>query len=53
MAIKWWHWRNIQEKLKLFGRAVQGVEPYRIEFEDWPHLTGQTDFEERLVLTVT
>jgi hypothetical protein len=50
MAIKWWQWRNIQEKLRLFGRAVQGVEPYRIEFEDWPHLTGQTDFEERLVL---
>lgn len=50
MVMKWWQWRNIQEKLKLFGRAVQGVEPYRIEFVDWPHLTGQTDFEERLVL---
>lgn len=50
MVMKWWQWRNIQEKLRLFGRAVQGPEPYRIEFEDWPHLTGQTDFEERLVL---
>ena len=50
MAMKWWQWRNIQGRLKLFGRAVQGVEPYRIEFADWPHLTGQTDFEERLVL---
>jgi len=49
MAIKWWQWRNIQEKLRLFGVAVQGPEPYRIEFADDPGLTGLTDFENRLV----
>jgi hypothetical protein len=49
MAIKWWQWRNIQEKLRLYGRAVQGVDPYRIEFADEPGLTGITDFEQRLV----
>jgi hypothetical protein len=49
MAMKWWQWRNIQEKLRLYGRAVQGVDPYRIEFADEPGLTGITDFEERLV----
>lgn len=49
MAIKWWQWKNIQEKLRLFGVAVQGPEPYRIEFADDPGLTGLTDFETRLV----
>jgi len=49
MAIRWWQWRNIQERLRLFGRAVQGPEPYRIEFADDPGLTGLTDFEARLI----
>lgn len=49
MAIKWWQWKNIQERLRLFGKAVQGPDPYRIEFADEPGLTGLTDFEKRLV----
>lgn len=47
--LKWWQWRNIQERLRLFGRALQGPEPYRIEFADDPGLTGLTDFSRRLV----
>ena len=31
MALRWWQWKHIQERLKLWGRALQGVEPYRIE----------------------
>jgi hypothetical protein len=49
MAIRWWQWRNIQERLRLFGRAVQGPEPYRIAFADDPGLTGLTDFDARLI----
>lgn len=47
--MKWWQWRNIQERLRLFGRALQGPEPYRIEFADDPGLTGVTDFDQKLV----
>lgn len=49
MGLKWWQWRNIQERLRLFGRAIQGVDPYRIEFADEPGLSGLTDFDLRLV----
>jgi hypothetical protein len=49
MALKWWQWRNIQDRLRLYGRALQGPEPYRIEFEDEPGLTGLTDFTQKLV----
>ena len=49
MGLKWWQWRNIQERLRLFGKALQGPEPYRIEFANDPGLTGVTDFGRRLV----
>lgn len=49
MGLKWWQWRNIQERLRLFGRALQGPEAYRIEFADDPGLTGVTDFGRKLV----
>ena len=49
MALKWWQWRNIQEKLALFGRALQGPEPYRVQFAAEPGLTGLTDFGRRLI----
>lgn len=49
MPLRWWQWRNIQTKLRLFGRALQGPEPYRIEFASEPGLTGLTDFTRRLV----
>ena len=47
--LKWWQWGNIQERLRLYGKALQGPEPYRIEFADDPGLTGVTDFGRRLV----
>lgn len=49
MALKWWQWRNIQERLRLFGRALQGPSPYRIELAADPGLTGLTDFDRRLI----
>ena len=44
MALKWWQWKHIDERLRLWGRALQGVEPYRIELVDEPGLTGLTNF---------
>lgn len=49
MALRWWQWKHIQERLRLWGRALQGVEPYRIEFAAEPGLTGLTDFTRRLI----
>jgi hypothetical protein len=49
VALKWWQWKHIQERLKLWGRALQGVEPYRIEFSDDHALTGLTDFSARVI----
>lgn len=49
MALKWWQWKHIDERLKLWGRALQGVEPYRIELVDEPELTGLTNFTQRLI----
>lgn len=49
MALRWWQWKHIQDRLKLWGRALQGVEPYRIEFAEEPGLTGLTDFSNHLI----
>jgi hypothetical protein len=49
MALRWWEWKHIQERLRDWGRALQGVDPYGIEFADEPGLTGVTDFARRLV----
>lgn len=49
MALRWWQWKHIQDRLKLWGRALQGVEPYRIEFAEEPDLTGLTDFSNHLI----
>ena len=49
MALRWWQWKHIQERLRLWGRALQGVEPYRIEIVDEPGLTGLTNFTQRLI----
>lgn len=49
MAMRWWQWKHIQERLKLWGRALQGAEPYRIEFAEEPGLTGLTDFSNHLI----
>jgi len=33
MAVPWYEWRNIRNRLIVFGRAVQGVSPYRVTIE--------------------
>jgi len=33
MAVPWYEWRNVRERLITFGRAVQGVSPYRVVIE--------------------
>jgi len=33
MAVPWYEWRNIRERLLIFGRAVQGLSPYRVLIE--------------------
>jgi len=33
MAIPWYEWRNIRNRLIVFGKAVQGVSPYRVVIE--------------------
>lgn len=33
MTVPWYEWRNIRNKLIIFGRAVQGVSPYRVLVE--------------------
>jgi hypothetical protein len=49
MALRWWEWKHIQDRLKLWGRALQGVDPYRIELTEEPGLTGLTDFSNHLI----
>jgi hypothetical protein len=36
MAVPWYEWRNIRNRLIVFGRAVQGVSPYRVLIEPDP-----------------
>jgi hypothetical protein len=33
MAVPWHEWRNIRNRLIVFGRAVQGVSPYKVLIE--------------------
>ncbi len=33
MAIPWYEWRNIRNRLIVFGKAVQGISPYRVLVE--------------------
>jgi hypothetical protein len=33
MAVAWYEWRNIRNRLIVFGRAVQGISPYRVIVE--------------------
>lgn len=30
MAVPWYEWRNIRRRLIVFGKAVQGIAPYRV-----------------------
>ncbi len=33
MAIPWYEWKNIRNRLVVFGRALQGISPYRVLIE--------------------
>ena len=36
MAVYWYEWRNIRNRLIVFGRAMQGASPYRVLIEPDP-----------------
>ena len=52
MAVPWYEWRNIRGRLLSFGRAVQGVSPYRIILESDKEKcsSGYTNFSQRLIM---
>ena len=33
MTIPWYEWHNLRERLAIFGRAIQGISPYRVVIE--------------------
>ncbi|MFC1865131.1 hypothetical protein ACFLYB_00245 [Chloroflexota bacterium] len=33
MTVPWYEWRNIRNRLIIFGRALQGISPYRVTIE--------------------
>lgn len=49
MAVPWYEWRNIRNRLIVFGRAVQGISPYRVLIEPDPGKcpTGYCNFTRR------
>lgn len=51
MAIPWYEWRPIRNRLLSYGRAVQGVSPYHIELEPDKSKcsSGYTNFARRLI----
>jgi len=36
MTVPWYEWRNVRDRLITFGRAIQGVSPYRVIVEPDP-----------------
>lgn len=52
MAMPWYEWGHIRQRLLSYGRAVQGVSPYRIAFEPdrakCP--SGYTNFTRQLIM---
>lgn len=36
MTIPWYEWKEIKDELVMFGRAIQGVAPYRVVIEPDP-----------------
>jgi len=49
MVIPWYEWRSIRNRLVVFGRAIQGVSPYRVLIEPDPKkcLSGYCDFSKK------
>jgi hypothetical protein len=52
MAIPWYEWRHIRNRLLSYGKAVQGVSPYRtvLEPEKSKCSSGYTNFSRRLIM---
>jgi len=52
MAIPWYEWRHIRNRLLSYGRAVQGVSPYRtvLEPDKSKCSSGYTNFSKRLIM---
>ncbi len=52
MSVPWYEWRNIRNRLFTYGRAVQGVSPYRVllEPDKTKCFTGYTSFSKRLIM---
>jgi hypothetical protein len=52
MAIPWYEWRHIRNRLLSCGRAVQGVSPYRtvLEPDKSKCSSGYTNFSKRLIM---
>ena len=36
MSVPWYEWRNVRNRLILFGKAIQGISPYRVLIEPDP-----------------
>src|SRR5574341_185517 len=49
--MKWYEWRTHSNRLKAWSRAMQGANPYTVEFEPNPAKcpTAYTDFSKRLM----
>jgi hypothetical protein len=47
--MKWYEWGSVREQLATFGRAIQGVSPYKVTIEPNPHRceTGWCNFTRR------
>lgn len=52
MAVPWYEWRHIRNRLLSYGRAVQGVSPYRTVLEPDRRKcpSGYTNFTKRLIM---
>lgn len=52
MSIPWYEWRHIRNRLINYGRAVQGVSPYRtiLEPDKRKCASGYTNFSKRLIM---
>jgi hypothetical protein len=52
MAVSWYEWRHIRNRLLSYARAVQGVSPYRVILEPDKKKcrSGYTNFSRRLIM---
>ncbi|MFH0774450.1 MAG: hypothetical protein V2A53_02995, partial [bacterium] len=49
MAVPWYEWKNIRKRLVVFGKALQGISPYKvlIESDNKKCPTGYCNFTRR------